>query len=237
MNFSYPVDISRKRRWGSTWPPAEGRDRVQLQDSARNLIDDLYTAYVNALAARETLRFGEAFLAGISALLEKSEREARDETDKEKKETKEESVHALRDQVNQARFQVRRAPRPTRGPGGKLGQILDLPADQSERMELRGLLREPSPGAPATHRPGPAGLAARPDLVAYRLGLGRARAEVGLALPSGIRMFTSFISPTRSRTTARSGSRGRIPTPWWANAVLPISNRNQGNIRLAEWGT
>ena len=66
LNFTMPIDITRKRQ--ARVLVAERAKRVteaQLQDYARKMIDELYTAYLNVLASRENRRsaghFGRVF--------------------------------------------------------------------------------------------------------------------------------------------------------------------------------
>src|SRR5581483_9765618 len=44
-----------------------------FQDAVRLELDNLYTAYVNALAARETIRYARASVAGLARALEVTE--------------------------------------------------------------------------------------------------------------------------------------------------------------------
>src|SRR5439155_9260583 len=56
VNISYPLDLSRKRQNRTMVATAAKRVlEAQYQDAVRLLIDNLYTAYVDVLAARQTL--------------------------------------------------------------------------------------------------------------------------------------------------------------------------------------
>ncbi|HWA97276.1 MAG TPA: TolC family protein, partial [Pirellulales bacterium] len=71
LNMSLPIDVTRKRQARTV--VAVQAKRVldaQYQDAVRIAIDNLYTAYVDVLAARETVRFAMASVAGLDKLLE-----------------------------------------------------------------------------------------------------------------------------------------------------------------------
>ena len=69
VNITYPVDVTRKRL--ARTEVARQAKRVteaQFQDAVRIQLDNVYTAYVDALAARETLRFAAAAREGLEEL-------------------------------------------------------------------------------------------------------------------------------------------------------------------------
>lgn len=255
VNVTYPLDLSRKRR--ARIEVAQGARRVteaQLQDAVRNLIDDLYSTYVNVLAARETLRYNEAFLAGILAIYERAEREGRekeaasrraeddpklDPADKERIAAEAgsagEAVVLLRDQVQQGRFQARRSSQTLIATKRTLAQLLNLPEPQSESLQLRARLRE-IPSLPAM----PdvlveTAINSRPDLIAYRLGLHRAQADVRLARANRFSDVYLVYQPYTLQGNRAFGLKGTYSYAVGVNAALPIYNRNQGNIARAEW--
>ena len=87
------------------------------------MIDQLYTAYINVLAARETLRYSEAFLIGIRRITDQAEAERKqaaggeldrrdpDALDDNSKKAKalSDAVAELHSQDRQAEYQVREA--------------------------------------------------------------------------------------------------------------------------------
>jgi cobalt-zinc-cadmium efflux system outer membrane protein len=255
VNFSIPIDVSRKRR--ARIESAERAKKVteaQLQDSARQLVDDLYRAYVNALAARETARFTEAYLAGITRIYEEATRDCerkRSEAERAKAEHGEDSDEAkaaeeeakaaceavdhLDDQVRQGRFQLRRAEQALARTRRMLALLLNLPPGQDEAIRLRGSLRVvlPLPAEPeAIVR---TALESRPDLAAYRLGVGRAQAEVRLARANRFSDIYLVYQPYTLQSGRAFGSQGTYSYAVGVNAALPVFNRNQGNIARAEY--
>ncbi|MEJ7638636.1 MAG: TolC family protein [Singulisphaera sp.] len=70
VNISYPLDVSHKRR--ARTQVAVRAKRVleaQYQDAARRSIDNLYTAYVDVLAARQNVRYARASVEGLQKVL------------------------------------------------------------------------------------------------------------------------------------------------------------------------
>ena len=70
VNVTQPIDVWRKRK--ARMIVAQRAKRVteaQFQDAVRNSIDNLYTAYVDAVAAKLTLRFSEKYHQGLKFLL------------------------------------------------------------------------------------------------------------------------------------------------------------------------
>src|SRR5262249_13592363 len=104
VNITYPLDVSHKRQ--ARTRVAEKAMRVteaQLQDACRLQIDNLYTVYVDVVAAEETLRYSRTNLDGITRMLN-----LRLELDRARQ-VPEAEVDVLRSQVGQSRLQVRAA--------------------------------------------------------------------------------------------------------------------------------
>src|SRR4051794_9232740 len=71
VNVTLPLDVWRKRK--ARILVAESARLVteaQFQDAIRLQIDNLYTEYVDVVAAVETLRYAEAYVQGINRLLD-----------------------------------------------------------------------------------------------------------------------------------------------------------------------
>ena len=65
-NITYPLDVSHKRQARTIVATrAERVLEAQYQDAVRNRIDDVYGAYVTALAARQTVRYATAERQGV----------------------------------------------------------------------------------------------------------------------------------------------------------------------------
>src|SRR5262249_51166440 len=71
LNITYPIDVSHKRRARTVSAQKAMRvTEAQFQDAVRLQIDNLYTAYIDVVAAEETLRYSRAYAAGITRLLD-----------------------------------------------------------------------------------------------------------------------------------------------------------------------
>ena len=70
VNITYPLDVSRKRQARTaSAEKAKKATEAQLQDAVRLQIDNLYTAYVDVVAAEVTLQFSERYAEGITRIL------------------------------------------------------------------------------------------------------------------------------------------------------------------------
>jgi cobalt-zinc-cadmium efflux system outer membrane protein len=268
LNVNQPLDVNRKRRARlAVAARALEVTEAQYQDVARKLLDNLYTAYVNVLAARDNLRFGEAFAAGIAAILRDAEadhaarRRAADaaeaESDRagddpgasparraearaaarrarEEADDADDAVVSLRAELRQGEYGVREASQTLDGALRMLAQVLNLPPDEVPALRVRGRLRELSPlPAPAEALERQA-VTARPDLVAFRLGVRRALAEVDLARKNRLPDVNLYYQPYTLQGGRAFGVRGTYSYAVGANVTIPLFNRNQGNVRRAE---
>ena len=99
VNISYPLDVSHKRR--ARTQVAVRAKRVleaQFQDAARRTIDNLYTAYVDVLAARQNVRYALASVEGLQKVLLVTQRLY------EKDQTNRADVNRVKVQVDSARI-------------------------------------------------------------------------------------------------------------------------------------
>jgi cobalt-zinc-cadmium efflux system outer membrane protein len=77
-------------------------------------------------------------------------------------------------------------------------------------------------------------LECRPDVVAYRLGVGRAQAEVGLARANRLSDVYLLYQPYTFQNNAPTGKKSATSWALGVTVPLPIYNRNQGNIARAQ---
>lgn len=224
-----PIDINQKRKIRVR--VAQQAKRVleaQYQDAVRLQIDNLYTAYVDVLAARQTLRATRTGLAGLGEVV-KTTRNLVDKGQQPKTEldrvmiqqyNAEVAVHA--DEV--ALAQTKR----------NLATLLAVPPQQADCLKVRGTIRDTSPALPCIDELIQTALQVRPDLAAFRLGIDRATAAVQLAKAERIEDIFMFYTPFNIANNAPTG--GQTATSWGVGVLLPLPvfNRNQGNIRRAQ---
>ncbi|HMB04749.1 MAG TPA: TolC family protein [Isosphaeraceae bacterium] len=227
VNISYPLDVTRKRR--ARTAVASQAKRVieaQFQDAVRLQIENLYTAYVDVLAARETVRFARTSLTGLGKLLQLAE------TQREKEFSTTAEVNRVKILRDAAEIGVQESESALRQARRTLAVLLRVPPAQADALELRGTIRDVSPPPPPEEGLIRVALASRPDLVAYRLGVGRAAAEVRLAHANRLSDVYVLYQPFTSQDNPAPQ---RDATSWALGVTvpLPIYNRNQGNIRRA----
>jgi cobalt-zinc-cadmium efflux system outer membrane protein len=227
VSVTMPLDLNHKRRARTAVACQAKRVlEAQYQDAVRGQIANLYTAYVDVLAARETARFARASLSGVRELLEQTEelRKAWNASPGD--------VDQLRVQRSAAEIGLRDALATLRASRQNLALLLDLNEAEAESLEVRGRVRVRSE-VPDPNRLVELALQSRPDLAAYRLGVVRAEADVRLALANRFQDVYLLYGPLVyqdnapfQRQSASSGS-AALTVP------LPLFNRNQGNIQRA----
>src|SRR5262249_14267228 len=138
---------------------------AQFQDAIRLQIDNLYTTFVDVVAARETLRYSQTYARGLEKLLEYNRQLL------ESGFIQPTVVDTVRAQVEQAQLQVHEATQALKRAKRTLGLLLNIPRDQTDAIELRSRLKDtnvlPLPEDELIRT----ALASRPDLLANRLGV------------------------------------------------------------------
>jgi cobalt-zinc-cadmium efflux system outer membrane protein len=229
VNVTFPLDVWRKRVARTEVAcRAKKVTEAQFQDAVRQQIDNLYTAYVDVVAAHETLRYANAYLRGISRLLELN----RDLL--QRGQVTPSTVDALKAQVEQAQYQVREAKETLYTNTRALAVLLNLTPAQAEELKLRGQLRDVEPLPTARESLTRLALESRPDLNSYRLGLSRAKSDVKLARANRYSDVYLLAQPYTYQDNRPFGLKS--PTSWAVGVTvgLPVFNRNQGNIQRAQ---
>lgn len=224
-----PIDANQKRQVRILG--AQRAKRVldaQYQDAVRLAIDNLYVAFVDALATRETVRYIEASLVGLDEAVKKMEqlraREERSAIELDRLMIQRDSALIALDEAKSAQAKAIQV----------LATQLNIPAIDSDRLSVRGKFFSVTDRLPRPDELIGLAIANRPDLMAYRLGIERAHADVDLAKAEAFPDIFVLYSPIGFRDNAPTG--GQNATSWSLGvmASAPIFNRNQGNIRRAE---
>lgn len=225
VNISYPLDVSfkRKARIVSSSRAKQVLEQ-QYRDAVRLQIDNLYTVYVDVLAARATLRFSNASVEGLDTFLVPMERKL--------------AVGAeIKSEVLKVRLQKRLADLTRKDAEASLlkakrslATLLNISPDQAQRLDLNSPLRDLAPEAAAEEVLLQIAVQARPDLIANRLGLARAEADVKLALANRFQDVYVLYQPYTLQDNTPSGLKS--PSSWALGVTVPIPiyNRNQGQI-------
>lgn len=230
ITWVQPLDLNNKRR---ARLDVAGRAKLvlqaQYQDAVRLEIDNLYTAFVDVLNARETVRSIEASLVVLDRTLRSIEEQQRKG---ELPETAMDDAAVQRDTAGMARDQAVAVLRQTKR---VLATVLAIPPAQADQLEVRGPIRDEAPPLPPVEELTRAALCIRPDLIAYRLGVGRAEADVRLAKTN--RFEDVFLLYTPYGYQANNYDPRLTASTSWSLGVLaslPLVNRNQGNIARAQ---
>jgi cobalt-zinc-cadmium efflux system outer membrane protein len=224
-----PIDVNQKRKVRVV--VAQQAKKVldaQYQDAVRLEIDNLYTAFVDVLDARETVRYARASLDGLNRVLATVEQQyARQHVAR----TEVENAAIQRDtgeiSLEQAETALRQAKR-------ALAVLFDVPPGEADGLEIRGSIRDEAAPPPPPDDLGRLALCVRPDVVSYRLGVRRAQEDVRLQRAERFPDIFLLYTPYGFRNNAPVDQKSA--TSWSIGALvsIPILNRNQGNIRRAE---
>jgi cobalt-zinc-cadmium efflux system outer membrane protein len=228
VNISYPFDLSHKRQARTRSATRALRVlEAQYQDAVRTQVDNLYTAYVDVLDARESVRYAKASLDALEKILERQRALAVDEK-------------AMADysrgliERNTAAIGVIEAEAKLVKTKRALGTMLYLPPEEAERLEVRGTIRDVAPLPPGRDELLRIALESRPDLTAFRLGVQRAQADVRLAKANRLQDVYLLYQPYTFQNNTPFGTRSATSWALGITVPLPIYNRNQGGIQRAE---
>ena len=228
LNISYPLDVSHKRQARTDVACRAKRVlEAQFQDAVRLQIDNLYTAFVDVLAARETVRYARASAEGLDDILNRARRqfEAGEKTRGE--------VSRVEVQRDAARVGLADAEEAYNNARRNLAPLLRLPPSQAEVLEPRGTIRDTVRAQLSRDALIGLAVAGRPDLVAYRLGIGRAQADVRLAMAERYQDVYVLFQPYTFQNNAPFNTKSAHSWALGVTVPLPINNRNQGNILRA----
>ncbi|QEH34200.1 Cobalt-zinc-cadmium resistance protein CzcC precursor [Aquisphaera giovannonii] len=226
VNITYPLDVTHKRK-ARTMAAARAKNvlQAQYQDAVRIQIDNLYTAYSEFLGARETIRFADAARQGLDELLTRTrglqEKGTRTIADVSRIEA---LLEASEVQLLDARETLQAARR-------NLGVLLNMPGGEAEALELRGTLRDAAPPPPPIDELVRMALECRPDVVAFRMGVHRAEAEVKLARANRMSDVYVLYQPYTFQDNRPTGTHSATSWALGVTVPLPVYNRNQGNIQ------
>ncbi|HEY2155137.1 MAG TPA: TolC family protein, partial [Isosphaeraceae bacterium] len=229
VNVSYPLDLTHKRRARTVSAQrAKKTLEAQYQDAVRQGIDNVYTAYVDLLQARGTVRFGEVGVEGLRDVLKSTEALFR------KGEQPQTAVNRVDLQLKTAENGLRRDRETYRRAKRALGYLLGMTPQEAEAMEVRGSLRDTFPPPPPVEELQRIALSARPDIYSFRVGISRAEADVKLARANFLQDVYVLYQPYTLQDNTWQGLKS--PTSWALGVTIPIPvyNRNQGAILRAK---
>jgi outer membrane protein, heavy metal efflux system len=227
INISHPVDYLLKRQAHILDASRPKRViEVQYQDAVRLLIGEVYTRFLDVQAAQEKVRrAGETSLEfrrllGVTVAQAMKGIRSQRETDRVKAVCETAGSH-----FDAATSELERTKR-------ALGALLKLSAKEAGLLEGVESLDVQPVALPAVDELVRLGLATRPDLAAFRLGLQRAQAD--LALQRAVRVPDAQIlyQPFGIQDKTPSGSMS--PMPWALGLIvpLPVYTKSAARARL-----
>ncbi len=225
----YPFDVSHKRV--SRTEVAQWEVRVleaQYQDAVRQEIELLHAAWLDVLAARETMRYAQASKAGLEHLARLGK------TQIEGQAISRSDYDRILIQFESAQIAVEQANAELRLANHRLGLLLDYAPAEADEIRLNSKLRSVAPPLPAREELITQAIARRPDINAYRLGVQRAEADVRLAEAEKTADVFALYSPYNYQDNRPTGTQS---VSNWSLAFfgsVPLFNRNQGNIQRAQ---
>jgi outer membrane protein, heavy metal efflux system len=229
VNITHPIDWSHKRQARMAYAArALEVMEAQYQNEVRLAIQNLYTAYVDVLAARETVRYLQTSIKGLSEVLRVYEGLFQDKIG-----TRPDVDQASADREI-ARVGLLDAEEAVRQRKLVLGQLLGLCPDEAERLELRGTIGDLAPPLLEGPELVQLALSSRPDVMAFRLGITSAQANVGLQRANRYSDAYLLFQPYTYQNNAPYGKQSGTSWAVGITVPLPVYNRNQGNIERAK---
>ena len=225
-----PFDVNGKIR-ARTRLAQTAKDvlQAQYQDAVRLEVEKLHIAWVDMLSARTTVQYLKTSLGGYAALIKTIQDQV------SKKEAPESDLDTAVIQQETAAVAFEEAVTRYRQAKRNMSVLLNRPPSQADSIEPRGTIRDLAPPPPPEDELVRIAHSQRPDIVANRLGVTSALANVNVQqrerFPDVFALYTPYGFNANNDTP---GARGA--TSWGAGifATVPLFNRNQGNIHRAQ---
>ena len=228
-NVTLPLDINNKRqRRIDVATQAQRVTEALFQDAVRLQIDNLYTAWADVLSARATIQFLKSGLESLEA----QQRATESLVSKGSLSRRElNNVEILIDSTDLTLLEARETYDDAMR---TLAALIEIPPEEAETFPIRGRLRVAESDLPPVDDLVARAQACRPDLVAYRFGITRARSEVQLARANRFDDAFLLYQPMTAQEGLKPGDRAAYSWAMGVTVPLPVFNRNQGNIARAE---
>ena len=229
-NVSYPLDISHKRQ--ARTMVASRAERVLealYQDAVRQRIDDVYGAFVTALAARQTVRYAKQSADNLVNVTDRNEQASA------KGDISLADLNQVRIRLRTARLGLVDAQAAYRKAKLDLGSLMNLRLDEINGLEIKGTISDVAPAPP------PAEELRKPLLslngpTSFRFGweFTGPRADVRLAKANAYSDVYVLWQPYTFQDNSPYGLKSQYSWALGVTVPLPIYNRNQGGIERAK---
>jgi cobalt-zinc-cadmium efflux system outer membrane protein len=227
-NITLPWDWNLKRR-ARIAVAARAKSVVEAvyQNTVRLQIGELYTAYVDVLAARETVLWAKAaedHMRGTLATVKVGTAVGASALD----------VDQMELQLDAAELTVLDADSAHRAANRRLAALLNLPPQGADQLQVAGTLRDRAPQPPPLGELVDLAMTSRPDLIAFRLGTSRAAADVELARRNRFSDVYVLYQPFTLQNNSPYNAPSSTSWTLGATVAVPVWDRNQGVIRRAQ---
>ncbi len=230
LTLIQPFDVNGKIRARTVLARQAKRVlEAQFQDAVRLEIENLHGAFVDVLANELSVEFNQRSLATSAELSRAIEaRVLKGAVVRSDLDTVEIERELIANSLAEVEAQLRTAKR-------RLAVLLGYPPEQADALVLRGTIVDAAPTPPPAPELVKLALGHRPDLVAFRLAVRSAAANVNVQkrerLPDVFALYSPYEFNANNDVYQHQGVTS------WSAAVfgsIPLVNRNQGNIRRAE---
>ncbi len=228
-NVSYPLDVSHKRQARTAVATRAERVLEALyQDAVRQRIDDIYGAFVTALAVRQTVRYAKQSADRLVDVAEQNEKRFL------KGDISQGDLNQVTIRLRTARLGQLDAEAAYRKAKLDLGSLMNLTLEEIAHLELKGTINDVAPPPPAVEELRRLAVAERPDVVSVRLGVHRAQADFRLAKANAYNDIYVLWQPYTFQDNTPYGLKSQYSWALGVTVPLPIYNRNQGGITRAK---
>lgn len=217
--LAIPLDLSRKRSRRSTSAQLGSMAAgANYRNDVRKQIDNLYTVFVDALAAQATLQRASVAKSSLEPQTESKLNEAQKpmivdaqsltSTMKDAQDAKEEAVHLL-------------------------ATMLNIPRGAEHSLQLRGTLLDQQPPPPPVESLVSLAMVRRPDLISKRLALRQSQADISAVRANKWDDVTLQVQPYTYQEGRPFDQKSATSWSMAVNVPLPIFNKQQGNLAKA----
>jgi cobalt-zinc-cadmium efflux system outer membrane protein len=225
LNITHPLDLNHKRWYRVDVAVKATRVlEAQLQDYVRLQIANVYVAFVDVLASRETLRYARVRVEGLKELegvyRKLYERAGGNKAEVDRAETLRQVAELMLESEQNNYASAKQT----------LGTLLHMSPSEIDALEIRGSIQDLVPDPPEQSELVQAALRSRPDLLAWRCGIQRAEADVGLAKKNRFQDIFLLFQPYTFQNNAPFGKESAHSWAVGVTVPLPLYNRNQGVI-------
>ena len=212
---------------GLPYTPSDVMEAL-YQDAVRQRIDDVYGAFVTALAARQTMRYAKQSADRLVDVTEHHEQRLK------KGDIMLADLNQIRIRLRTARLGLVDAEAAYRKAKLDLGSLMNLTLAEIAQLELKGTINDVAAPPPPVEELRKLAIAERPDVNSVRLGVRRAEADFRLAKANAYSDVYVLWQPYTFQDNTPYGLKSQYSWALGVTVPLPIYNRNQGGISRAK---